>query len=232
MGIYVSVGFFFCSILRLYNIQDYLTFLGDEGRDVIIVRRLLVDFDPILIGPGTSIGNMYLGPLYYYMMAPFLLFANFSPVGPAVMVALLSLTTIWLIWYVGREWFSEIAGLTAAALYAVSPVVIIYSRSSWNPNIMPFFALVSIYGIWRVWRHNNFKWMIIIGLTLAFALQSHYLALVLFPVVATFWILSLIQNVRNKKSGDFKSLVKFSVIGGGLFLFLMSPLYIFDARHR
>jgi 4-amino-4-deoxy-L-arabinose transferase-like glycosyltransferase len=50
--------------MRLYHIGGYMTFLGDEGRDAIIVRRLLVDFDPILIGPGTSIGNMYIGPLY------------------------------------------------------------------------------------------------------------------------------------------------------------------------
>ena len=52
-----------------------MTFLGAEGRDVIIVRTLLVKADPILIGPGTSVGGMYLGPLYYYFMAPFLLLA-------------------------------------------------------------------------------------------------------------------------------------------------------------
>ena len=48
------VGAFF----RLYRISEYMTFLGDEGRDVIVVRRLLVNFDPVLIGPGTSVGNM------------------------------------------------------------------------------------------------------------------------------------------------------------------------------
>ena len=75
---------FIAAFSRLYRISEYMTFLGDEGRDVIIVRRLLVNADPILIGPGTSIGDMYLGPLYYYMMAPALLMARFSPVGPAV----------------------------------------------------------------------------------------------------------------------------------------------------
>lgn len=61
------------AFLRLHKIGDYMTFLGDEGRDVLIVRNLLVKADPILIGPGTSVGGMYLGPLYYYFMAPFLL---------------------------------------------------------------------------------------------------------------------------------------------------------------
>ena len=61
IGILLLAAFF-----RLYKIADYMTFLGDEGRDVLIVRNLLTKADPILIGPGTSVGNMYLGPLYYY----------------------------------------------------------------------------------------------------------------------------------------------------------------------
>src|SRR3970040_179818 len=128
------IGAFF----RLYKIDEYMTFLGDEGRDVIVVGRLLTDFDPILVGPGTSIGNMYLGPLYYYMMAPALLLAHFSPVGPAVEIAILGIITVGFVWWVGREWFDKNTGLIAAALYAISPTVITYSRSSWNPNIMPF----------------------------------------------------------------------------------------------
>src|SRR3972149_12190225 len=89
LGLILILG----ALLRLYRIGDYMTFLGDEGRDAIIVRRLLVYGDPILIGPGTSIGNMYLGPLYYYMMAPALLLSRFSPVGPAVQIALLGVAT-------------------------------------------------------------------------------------------------------------------------------------------
>jgi len=108
------------SFCRLYKISSYMTFLGDEGRDVIIVRRLLVEGHPPLIGPGTSVGNMYLGPLYYYMMAPALLLANFSPIGPAVMIAILGIITVAFVWWVGRIWFSKSAGLIAAGLYAIS----------------------------------------------------------------------------------------------------------------
>jgi len=36
IAIILLVGSFF----RLYKISQYLTFLGDEGRDAIIVRRL------------------------------------------------------------------------------------------------------------------------------------------------------------------------------------------------
>jgi 4-amino-4-deoxy-L-arabinose transferase-like glycosyltransferase len=221
------------AFLRLYRIDEYMTFLGDEGRDVLIVRRLLVDADPILIGPGTSIGNMYLGPIYYYLMAPFLLLANFSPVGPAVMIALLGIITVWFVWFTVRKWFPRKAvnwgAVIAALLYGISPIVIIYSRSSWNPNIMPFFALLTIYSIWKWWREKEFKWIVITGLAMGFVLQSHYLGLLLVPVIGTFWLFTFIAN-RNAKQKN-RSFWKNSALGLLLFLFLMSPLAIFDARH-
>ncbi len=214
------------AFLRLYRISEYMTFLGDEGRDAIIVRRLLVHADPILIGPGTSIGNMYLGPVYYYMMAPALLVAGFSPVGPAVQVALLGVATTVFVYFVGREWFGKWAAIIAASLFAISPVVIIYSRSSWNPNIMPFFALLTIYSVWKIWHKKNWVWLIILAISFTVVLQSHYLGLLLAPVIGFFWLLTLIETKEKKKE-----FVKKSIISMVLFLVLMSPLIIFDARH-
>lgn len=218
------------AFLRLYKIADYMTYLGDEGRDVIVVRRLLVYFDPILIGPGTSIGNMYLGPLYYYLIAPSLLLAGFSPVGPSVFVALVGVLTVFLVWKFGREWFPTslklrgTSGLIAAALYAISPTVIIFSRSSWNPNVMPFFSLLSIYSVWKVYSYSakgfagQGKWLIILGISYAFVLQSHYLGLLLAPVLFIFWFVSKVP-------------IRYTLYAAAIFVFLMSPLVIFDARH-
>ena len=226
------------SVLRFYKIDQYMTFLGDEGRDVILVRRLLVDFDPILIGPGTSIGNMYLGPLYYYMMAPALLFANFSPIGPAVMIAILSVVTIVMVYYLSRVWFPSkedshvnYTALLVAWLYGISPTIIIYSRSSWNPNIMPFFALISIYSIWKVWIERSYKWMIVLAIGLTGVIQSHYLGLILFAVVGIFWVMSLINEFLDKKKGNLRKFLSFSFLSAFIFLLTISPLFIFDIRH-
>ena len=83
--------------LRLYKISLYMTFLGDEGRDVLIVKRMIVDGKWTLLGPTASVGGFFMGPIYYYFMAPFLWLWNFSPVGPAVMVALFGIATIGLV---------------------------------------------------------------------------------------------------------------------------------------
>lgn len=218
---------FIAAFVRLYKIDQYMTFLGDEGRDVIIVRRLLVSGHPPLIGPGTSIGNMYLGPLYYYMMAPALLLANFSPVGPAVMIALLGVGTVFLLWFAGRVWFGKKVALIASGLYAISPIVIIYSRSSWNPNIMPFFSLLSIYSIWKVWRDHKFDWLMVLGVSYAFVLQSHYLGLLLAPTIFIFWLL-VFKDMWSKRS----VFIRYSLLAILLFIILMSPLFFFDLRHN
>ncbi len=207
--------------LRLYHIADYMTFLGDEGRDAIVMRDIVTLHHLPLIGPGTSIGNMYLGPLYYYLVAPSLLVTHFSPVGPAIEVALLGVVTVALLWWIGRQWFGRAMGIVMAALYALSPTVIIYSRSSWNPNIMPLMALVTMYGIWKVWRLGYWQWLIIAAVTFAFALNSHYLGLLLLPTLVVFWALA-------KKTQGWK---KYSLVALVTFALLMSPLLWFDIRH-
>lgn len=231
--ILLAIVILVASFMRLYRIGEYMTFLGDEGRDVIIVRRFLTEGDIFLIGPGTSIGNMYLGPMYYYMMAPALLLANFSPIGPSIMIALLGVLTTWFVWYVSREWFpakkgkTNFSALGAAFLYAIAPTVVIYSRSSWNPNIMPFFALLCVYSIWKVIRFKNIRWLWVLGFSFAAVMQSHYLGLLLMPVLGLMWLLAGWLYWKE----DRKKFIVNSLIAALIFAVLMSPLVIFDARH-
>lgn len=225
LGAILIVAAFF----RLYRIADYMTFLGDEGRDVIVVRRLLIEGHPPLIGPGTSIGSMYLGPLYYYMMAPALLLANFSPAGPAIQIVILGIITVWFVWFAGRVWFGKTAGLIASGLYAASPIVIVYSRSSWNPNIMPFFALLSIFSIWKVWHEHKFGWLTVLGAAYASVLQSHYLGLLLLPTLGIFWFLAM-KNVWKNRAVRLLA-IRNSLFALAIFVALMSPLFFFDLRH-
>lgn len=233
------------AFLRLYKISSYMTFLGDEGRDALIVRRFLVEGHPPLIGPGTSVGNMYLGPLYYYFMAPGLLLANFSPVGPAIEVAILGILTIAFVWWVFREWFPPLQGeplqgvysinfiaLAIAFLYAISPTVIVYSRSSWNPNIMPFFSLLSLYSVWEIWKEHRFNWLIILGVSYAFVLQSHYLGLLLAPTIFLFLFLTFKDLISRSSKPEIKNFQKKFILGFLIFVGLMSPLFIFDIRHN
>jgi 4-amino-4-deoxy-L-arabinose transferase-like glycosyltransferase len=212
--------------LRLYRIDAYMTFLGDEGRDALMIKRILTTGDIPLLGPPTSVGNMYLGPLYYYMMAISMAVFWLNPLAAAVMVAFIGTATVGLIYYLARNWFGKTSALIAAFLYAISPVNIIYSRSSWNPNPAPFFALLSIAGLYWARKKNNFLYFIITGAALAFAVQMHYLALILLPVAGILWLYELF--LRIKKQINYRYFWTGTVGAITAFGVLMSPLIIFD----
>lgn len=217
------------AFLRFYHLPEYMTFLGDEGRDALMVQRILVDHDFPLLGPPTSVGNIYLGPLYYYMMAFSMAIFWLNPVAAAAMVALIGVAAVALIYYLSLKWFGRLPAILAAALYALSPVAITYSRSSWNPNPAPFFALLVILGFYQAHTSRDFRWLILVGGAFAFALQMHYLSLILLPLLGVLWIIEVIE-ARKKKGAKF--LVLGTTLGSVLFLLLMSPLIIFDLKYN
>jgi 4-amino-4-deoxy-L-arabinose transferase-like glycosyltransferase len=207
--------------LRLYKISEYLTFLGDEGRDVLVVKRMIVDGKWTLLGPTASVGGFYMGPIYYYFMLPFLWLWRLDPVGPAIMVALVGIATIYLLYKAGCEIFGRKTGIIASLLYAISPLVIAYSRASWNPNIVPFFSLLLYYLCYRLVAKNQWNLVFWIGMIFGIGIQLHYTFLFLFPPVALwlFW------------HGRTKEYLYWYFIGCVGFILGALPFLGFELRH-
>ena len=213
------------SFLRFYRLADYMTFLGDEGRDAIIVRNILIKGDLPFIGPPSSVGNIYLGPFYYYMMVIPMAIFWLSSVAAAGMNALIGVATVILIYYLGKIWFGRITALAASFLYAISPVTIIYSRSSWNPNPAPFFALLGVWAAFKSYKSKDFKWFIFVSIAVAACIQMHYLALMLIPTFFLLWLYQLRSVLRKN--------VLFGSLGAvAAFLLMILPLILFDFKHH
>lgn len=214
----LSVGAYF----RLHNISEYMTFLGDEGRDVLVVKRMIVDHKFTLLGPTASVGGFFMGPIYYYFMLPFLWAWKLDPTGPAVMVALFGVATVFLVYLVGKLLFHETVGFIASSIYAVSPVVIAYSRSSWNPNIVPFFSTLLIFLLYRVVAANRWREIFWVGVVLGIGIQLHYAFLFLFGVVFVWFFL----YGRNVKYLRYYGLLVLGFLVGYL------PFLAFELRHN
>jgi len=220
----------FAAFLRLYKIADYMTFLGDEGRDVLIAYNILHGH-LTLLGPTSSVGGFFLGPIYYYFMAPFLLLFNYNPVGPAVMVALFGIATVWLLYKFCSELFNSKIGLIAAFFYTISPLVISYSRSSWNPNPLPFFSLLTLFSLYKGVEKKSLKLIFVSGILFGVCLQLHYLALFL-GVIIFFYILFLQISLKTTKIiSVILSLIRqyFTFFLG--FVIGWSPFLAFEVRH-
>lgn len=219
------------SFFRLYNIAGYMEFLGDQGRDVTIVKDFIKNGNLFFIGPQTSIGNMYLGPYFYYLIAPSLLLANFNPVGPAIFIALINIATVALIFFVSKKWFDLKTAYISAFLYAISPVVIKYSNFIWNPNIMPFFSLLFILFFFEAISKQKYKYFIYASLSFIMVINSHYLGLALLPLVGSYWLLNLIKFIRTK-SVQLKPFLKYTFLAFIVFFASLTPQILFDIKHN
>ncbi len=219
------------SFLRLYRISDYMEFLGDQGRDVYIIRDFLKNGNLFFIGPQTSIGNMYLGPWFYYLIAPSLLISRFNPIGPAIFIALINIATVILIYFISKKWFNESTGLISAFLYSISPVVIKYSSFIWNPNIMPFFALLFFYFFFEAIFKNNYKYFIYASLAFVMVINSHYLGLAVLPLPGICWLFLLVKFI-NSKSKQLKPFLLNSIIAILVFTISLTPQILFDIKHN
>lgn len=223
--------FFFLSILlglalflRLYRLPATLTFLEDEGRDLLMVKRMLDTGRPVLLGPQTSTGNMYLGPLYYYFITPALVLGGMSPVGPAVLIGLSGVLTVYLLYRFGCYWFGESAGRLAALLYAVMPLPVYFTRNSWNPNLVPIIALLLLWYTTRLLQTKvQLRHYFYLGLLFGVMVQLHYMALVF---LAALGLIILINKLKV-----WPELIKglgLGILGFGLAL---SPFLLFELRN-
>jgi hypothetical protein len=206
ISVWLIIILIFAAGVRLYKLPDYLQFLGDQGRDLLVVKQMIVDHKFTLLGPTASVGGFYTGPIYYYFMLPFLALSGLDPVGPAVMAVFFGLGTIILLFYFVRNLAGERAGLIAALLAAVSPKMIDLSRFSWNPNPVPFFSLAAVYCA-------VLKKIFWAGLFLGILVQLHYINLVMVPVIG------LMVRIKSWPK----------LLAG--FLAGLSPFLIFELRH-
>lgn len=210
-------------IARLWDIQSYATFLSDQGRDAIVMRNIATLKDFTGIGPTTSIGNVFLGPFYYYFMAPFLLVFNFNPVGPAVGVALLSVILLaWCTLIVKKE-FGERVALWFLAFCAVSSSLYFLSRFSWNPNLLPYTAFLTLYYGYRLIKEKKVRDGVIAGLLLSASVQFHYLAYLLIVPLGMYALVFIKHTVKAAKP---------LLYGALAFILLLSPLILFDIKNN
>ncbi len=213
--------------LRFYRFEEFVTFLNDQGRDAIILKRIITLEHLPAIGPPTSIGQVYLGPFYYYFIAPWLLIFRFNPIGPAFGVALFSLIYILVNYFIIKKLINKKTALLSSFFIAVSSVMIESARFSWNPNLLPLFTLLTIYFFIESLKTNRWYFYALTGAFLSFSIQLHYLALFLLFTIGIFYFYFLIKNFKNIK----KILINYSILIFN-FLFFTSPLLIFDLRHN
>ena len=105
------------------------------------------------------------------------------PIGGALLSVAFDIAALLMAYLLARSVAGPVAGLTVAGLWAVAPILITYGSSQWNPQLMPFFALLAVYAALRIARGDG-RWVMLLVPSFLVAWQIHDPALFLAPMLA------------------------------------------------
>ena len=95
---------------------------------------------------------------------PLLLALGYGLGFPSIINAWFALLTIALIYRLGREIYSEEAGIIAAIFLAASPIAILQNATYMAHPSALFFTLLALYGIWRLEKNSHtLRWGLVAG---------------------------------------------------------------------
>ena len=209
--------------VRVYRVGDLLGFYYDQGRDALVIWKLWHEGKPFLIGPVTGLPGIFLGPFYYYLIAPFYLMGAGDPIYPAVFLAFVTTVAVWMLYFLGTKMHSEAAGLMAATIGAFSYTIVYNNR--WLSNPVPIY-LTSLLFLWSLWEIANggkkYFWPLayfLAGASLHFESAS---AIFYIPVLFVFslWQKRHFPGLRTM------------VVSVGAFFVTLLPQIIFNFRHE
>jgi hypothetical protein len=207
--------------LRIWNFQNSLYFIYDQGRDAFVFEKL-AQGKFILVGPTSGLAGFFLGPLWYYIGFPGYLLSQGNPYGICLWYIFLSCLALPLFWYVAHRLFAKqkaFAVLTAVFL-AVIPGSIRASLMIWNPLLSVPLMIGALLAVWKA--RESRLWLGIGFFFLALTLQSEF-AYAVFFLIPLFVLIPWIRQKFDLR--DF--LVAIAAVG-----ITFPPQAFFELRHQ
>lgn len=230
LALVMSVGF----LLRAWRLGPLLGFYYDQGRDAMIIWRLWHEGKLFLLGPVTGLEGIFLGPMYYYIIAPFYLISGGNPVLPAYFVMFLAFSSLIFVYYLGWKMHSRAAGMIAVTITSLS---FNFSQSArWLSNPTPIYlsGILFLLALWKIveFKNNgsigansfsrvNLWWLLAVfsmSISLHFELASAVFYLPIF-LPFSFWQRSKLPGTRT------------ILQGAAIFAFFLSFQIVFNFRN-
>ncbi len=214
-------------VLRLSHIKEATEFFGDQGRTVIHVYDAWQAKTIPLVGP-TVLSGQYLGPAYYFLIAPFLIMTRFDLVSGAYATVFYGLVGIVVAFLTFRLLFTSVVAIFLTMLWAFNPMGVASDRFLWEPNLVSVFAMMFILGVAVLFRTK--KWLlgsVLLSLSTGILVQLHYPNLLFVPlsgvVIFIFWY---IHRPR------WFILIRIIGVWGLTFVIMILPFLYYELAHN
>ncbi|MBU1117732.1 glycosyltransferase family 39 protein [Patescibacteria group bacterium] len=204
-----AIGLF----LRCYRQSALLPFYYDQGRDAKMAMDIVALKNFPAIGPTTGINGLYLGPFWFYLITPGYFFGQGNPVIASYFITFLESLTIPLIFYLLKTYWRTNTAYVASFIWAFSHYLIRSSRWFSNPSPLPFFVLLLMIFLIKVFKDKKYYLLPWIALILGLSLQLEAAsAIFFFPTILIFFILNFSQIKKIKFLIWLKSVLAFLVL--------------------
>lgn len=209
------IGLFF----RSYQLVERFEFAHDGDLYSWIVKDIVIDRHPRLIGQLTSAPGIFIGGLFYYLLIPFFLLSKMDPIGVTYFAIIVGLSTIFSYYLVLSKLFKVEVGLIGAFLYAT-----LLSTVNADRWVVPTITT----NLWVIWyfyivvkiTRGDYRVLPFLGILLGLIWHVHIAlipSLIAIPAAIIF----------AKKLPGKKQVVQFFIT----FSIISLPLFLFEARH-
>lgn len=213
LAIVVAAG----AYLRLSHLE-LLEFQSDEAFAAQLALEFVRDGKLPLAGLMSSVGVTN-PPLFIYLLIPLFAISQ-NPVVVSAGIGVLGLAAVVMTWQIGRKFYGPVAGLVAAAMFAVSPWAVIYSRKIWAQDFVPFFATATMWAVHALAlgrRPKAIFWCVLLPVCL---IQIHFSGIAL-----TVAVLAILAWLRPKMDW------RFALAGLAVAVVTMIPYFKFQQAH-
>lgn len=205
--------------VRAYDFKNRFAYDHDSDLSSWIVKDIVFDKHHRLIGQLTSAPGVFIGSLFYYSLIPFYASTNFDPIGTVAYSWVVGIIGTLSMYYVVSRIHGKKAGIIGTIIYSGSYGIGITER-----QVVPTMWIF----VWTIWFYYSICKLIqsdkksLIYLAILFSLVWHIqfnlasLALIVIGV--------LVFNLKRFTIRDF-------ILPIVVFVFLSSPLLLFEYRH-
>lgn len=160
--------------LRFYQLEDRMQFSWDQVQNAWAMKDLLVDGKfPLLGMAAKGSSGFYIGPAYYYLLAPFYFIFHLDPVAAGVFVGIVGIITFFTYFVFSKRIFSEIQAIIMVFLYTVSSATVVFDRTPWPVVFIPILSFLIFCFLYDVLR-GRMKSLPYLALVLGFSFHVHF----------------------------------------------------------
>lgn len=223
MGLILVLGLIFLT----FGFKYTFSWAHDHDLYSWIAKDIIVNHHWRLTGQITSVDGVFIGPLYYYLIAIVYAIFKMNPLSAIVVTTFVGLASILSIYFVIKEFWGKRAAELGAFLMATSTGIALYQR--WSVPTQPA-ILWSIWFIYVLLKsiQGDKRILWIYGLLLGLVYHVHIALLPILPLPIIAYLLSGDSIIKLLSKIKFKEYFIFVLI----FFIFSSPFWMFEVKHN